>query len=120
MNKADNGFEKFHRLLSASDFGHLKKNAKYFNTKWLRVYFKKSKLNSVNSRIGITVTKKVGKAHDRNKCKRLIREFYRCSEYKETGIDYLILVSPRLFKQSEDPLKDLQSSLEFSFSKIRL
>lgn len=117
---ADNGFDKSHRLLSASDFSYLKKDAKYFNTKLFRIYYKKSQSNSSISRLGISVTKKVGKAHDRNLCKRLVREFFRTSNYKETGIEYMVLISPFFFKNSTSPSKDLTSLLAFAFSKISL
>lgn len=120
MTSADNGFDKSHRLLSASDFSYLKKDAKYFNSKFFRIYYKKSQKNSSQSRLGISVTKKVGKAHDRNLCKRIVREVFRCSDYKQTGIDYMVLISPFFFKNSTDPRAELAQSLSFAFSKISL
>lgn len=118
MPAADNGFDKSYRLLSADDFSYLRKGSKNFSHKWLRIYYKPSKNNSSTTRIGISVTKKVGKANKRNLCKRLIREYFRNSEHKFLGQDLLVLVSPRLFKMSESPKNDLRSALEFSFSQI--
>jgi ribonuclease P protein component len=118
MPAADNGFDKSYRLLSADDFSYLRKDSKNFNHKWMRVYYKPSRINSSKSRIGISVTKKVGKANIRNLCKRQVREFFRSSDYKELGLDLLVLVSPRLFKQSENPVLDLSKALDFSFSQI--
>lgn len=117
---ADNGFDKSHRLLSAFDFSYLKKDAKYFNTRLFRIYYKKSQNNSTISRLGISVTKKVGKAHDRNLCKRMVREFFRNSTYKHSGIDYMVLISPFFFKNSQNPNKELPELLNFAFSKIAL
>jgi len=37
------------------------------------------------TRLGITVTKKVGKAAERNKIKRLIREYFRQNRHHITG-----------------------------------
>ncbi len=118
MPTADNGFDKSYRLLSAEDFSYLRKDSKNFSNKWMRVYYKPSKINSSKTRIGITVTKKVGKANKRSICKRTIREFFRQSEYKSLGLDMLVLVSPRLFKNSKDVKGDLNSALNHSFSNI--
>jgi len=118
MPTADSSFDKSYRLLSADDFSYLRKDSKNFSHKWLRVYYKPSRINSSKSRIGISVTKKVGKANKRNFCKRLIREFFRNSDFRDLGLDMLVLVSPRLLKQSDNPQNDLRSALEFSFKQI--
>lgn len=118
LEEVGEGFDKSFRLLSASDFSYLKKNSESFSSRWTRIYFKKSRINSQNSRIGISVTKKVGKANKRSICKRVIRETFRVSPYKFLGIDMLVIVSPRLFQNSNDPKKDLKSALEYSFKKI--
>jgi len=117
MPNADNSFSKDFRLLSASDFLYLKKNAKSISHKWVRFYFKPSQVNSKNSRIGIAVTKKVGKANKRNFLKRLTRDFFRNSPYKFLGSDILVLVSPRISSCS-DPKAALLESLNFCFEQI--
>lgn len=88
---ADSGFEKKFRLLSASDFRELKVGSSSYKKASLIIYYKKNSFNQ--SRIGIAVPKKIGKAHDRNRLKRLIREFFRTSDYKFLGYDILIVVS---------------------------
>lgn len=49
-------------------------------------------------RLGITVTKKAGKAHDRNRLRRWVRELYRRSraelELQNQGIDLVVNVKP--------------------------
>ena len=118
MNEAGRGFDKNHRLLSAADFSYLRKNAKSFSSRWTRIYFKKTRMDSNITRIGIACTKKVGKANKRNLCKRVVREFFRTSSYKDIGLDMTIMVSPRLFTHSKDPVSDLRSALQYSFKKI--
>lgn len=46
-------------------------------------------------RVGITVTKKFGKAHDRNRFKRLIREAFRKSQPQIQGQPLLLHIRPR-------------------------
>ena len=44
-------------------------------------------------RLGITASKKVGKAHERNRCKRLVREAFRHSELRSmAGFDVVVVV----------------------------
>lgn len=88
---ADNGFEKKFRLLSASDFKELKVGSSSYKKASLIIYYKKNSFNQ--SRIGLSVPKKIGKSHDRNRLKRLMREYFRTSEYKFLGYDILLVVS---------------------------
>ena len=88
---ADCGFEKKFRLLSARDFEELKVGSSSYKKAALIIYYKKNSFNQ--SRIGLSVPKKIGKSHDRNRLKRLMREFYRTSEYKFLGYDILLVVS---------------------------
>ncbi len=84
-------FDKKFRLLSASDFSELKVDSLSYKKPSLIIYYKKNPFNQ--TRIGLSVTKKLGKAHDRNRLKRLIREYFRKSPYKFLGADILFVVS---------------------------
>ncbi len=88
---ADGRFEKKFRLLSASDFSELKVGSLSFKKASVIIYYKKNSFNQ--SRIGLSVTKKLGKAHDRNRLKRILREYFRTSPYKFLGFDILLVVS---------------------------
>lgn len=88
---AESRFEKKFRLLSASDFSELKVNSLSFKKPSLIIYYKKNLFNQ--TRIGLSVPKKIGKAHERNRLKRIIREYFRKSAYKFLGMDILFVVS---------------------------
>lgn len=61
----------------------------------LVVYFKKNRYGQ--SRLGITVSKKVGNAVTRNRVRRLIKENYRLMEPEvRTGFDVVIVARTRM------------------------
>lgn len=88
---ADRRFEKTFRLLSVRDFSELKVDSYSFKKPSLIIYYKSNPFNQ--TRIGLSVPKKIGKAHDRNRLKRILRESFRISNYKFLGFDVLIVVS---------------------------
>lgn len=57
------------------------------------IYYATSDTNS--SRLGLTVSRKVGNAVVRNRCKRHLKEFFRCHRHQmNTALDLSILVRP--------------------------
>ena len=101
---ADNSFPKKNRLLSAQDFSNLKSKSFVYKAFNLRVYYSKTQLD--NSRIGISVTKKVGNSVVRNRFKRLSREAFRKSNCKNLNFDFLFVV-----QTSKDPLNTQELNL---------
>ncbi len=67
-------FPKFLRILSRKYYQKINTEGKRLPGK---VLFLQYYQNSPPTRLGITVTKKYGKAHDRNRFKRLVRESFR-------------------------------------------
>ncbi|MBL6988982.1 MAG: ribonuclease P protein component [Bacteriovoracaceae bacterium] len=116
-----NNFCKDFRLTSLQDFSHLKSGSNRSKQKIVIGYWKKSRLNQTNTRIGISVSKKVGKAIRRNRIKRIIREFFRLSNYRYLGIDILFVVSPNInkfFQDQKSAEMNIKNSLEQIFCKI--
>jgi ribonuclease P protein component len=68
-------FTKDDRLLKRSDFLLLSNRGKRIHNRKFIAYICKNDLN--RCRLGVTVTRKVGKAVKRNRIKRLAREYFR-------------------------------------------
>lgn len=82
-------FSKNERLLNRKDFVNLNQLGKSYQTTHFRVILKQNGLGI--TRLGITVSKKIGNAVKRNKTKRLIREFFRLHKtYFPQGYDIVI------------------------------
>jgi ribonuclease P protein component len=111
-----NTFSKESRILKRSEFLRLsQKNRKVFNKHFLALFDK-----GINgqTRLGITVTKRVGNAVVRNQLKRYVREFFRKNRQRmKSGIDVNIIIKK---EASGIPSKEAYLSLQSIFSRIRI
>lgn len=71
-------FSKDERLLNRSDFVNPNRSGSRYHTKNFIFVLKQNGLGI--TRLGVTVSKKVGNAVRRNRVKRLIREFFRLNK----------------------------------------
>lgn len=109
-------FPKTIRLRKRRQFQRLLSPTKRFSGRWLFIDVREN--NLPYSRLGITVTRRYGKAHDRNRFKRLVRESFRLAQNKiKAGLD--LNVKPRplalnaTFKEiTSDLLNALQNDHE--------
>lgn len=70
------------------------------------------------NRLGLTVGKSAGKAVERNRMKRLMRESYRLIEDKiGTGYDFIIVARNRAIGKTQS---QIQKDIEFSMRKAGL
>lgn len=79
------------RLKKNKEFKIVYKKGKSYANRDFVVYYKKNSLG--NSRIGFSVSRKVGKAWKRNEIKRRLREILRNNQYLlSKGYDIIIIV----------------------------
>ena len=69
---------KSERLLKRADFGRLSRHGKRINADYFVVLYSRNSLGKL--RLGVTVSKRVGRAVIRNRVKRLVREFFRLNK----------------------------------------
>ena len=83
-------FLKKERLLNRKDFVNLNRLGKRYYTAHFNIIFRENGLGI--TRLGITVSKKIGNSVKRNGIKRLIREFFRCHKtHFPQGYDIVIV-----------------------------
>jgi ribonuclease P protein component len=76
-------FTKADRILKRSEFIALSKSGRRAQNSDFIAYFLPARYNQ--SRLGVTVTKKVGQAVERNRIKRFVREFFRLNRHCLSG-----------------------------------
>ena len=90
-------------------FLRLYRSGKSLVTPWVVVYFRKNDLD-VN-RLGITTSKKIGGAVQRNRARRIVKEAYRLIEPQlKKGFDVVIVVRK---KAVYGKMWDIKRSLEY-------
>lgn len=83
--------KNFHSIKKNSEFQVVYKRGKSYANKHLVMYVKNNELN--NSRIGVSVSKKVGNSVVRHRMTRLVRECFRLSEHQfKENTDIVVVV----------------------------
>jgi len=109
------GFSKADRILNRSEFIELSKIGKKIQNKQFILIYAPGRVN--RTRLGITVSKKVGRAVERNRIKRQTREFFRLNRQHISGFwDINIIARKEAAGLSSD---GIQSSLKSVIEKIQ-
>ena len=101
---------KKYRVKKNEEFQAIMGRRKFYRSSSFIVYIKEKSLEI--SRIGISVPKKTGKAHIRNKIKRRIKNIIDINEFNvHKSYDYVIIIRKRLielnYKEIEENLLSL-------------
>jgi len=83
-------FSKSDRLRKKAEFDSVFQCKQSTADKMIVVYWKKNDTHL--SRLGLVVSRKVGKAHDRNRWKRLLREVFRLNRHRIPGGFDLVII----------------------------
>ncbi len=108
-------YQKINRLLSRNDFDNLRVGSRRLKADFFTIFYKPNFLMSDSSRMGVSVSKKVGKAVFRNKLKRISRETFRTHGIVKNGIDFLIVFHPGIDQLGKDIIVQ---NLQKAFSKL--
>ncbi len=84
-------------LRTAEDFAYLRQMARRpLQEKGVRLYFAPSRLHLPYARLGMSISKKSGKAVRRNRLRRCWREIFRQHAIGQQGLDILAVLAPRV------------------------
>lgn len=105
------GFPKAERLLKRSEFLRLSSRSRKIHSQHFIIL--RGETSGLSTRIGITVSRKTGNAVARNRCKRLIREFFRLNKELFLSSDYNIIAKPGAARlEFMDIVRELKSALQ--------
>jgi ribonuclease P protein component len=107
-------FTKADRILKRSEFLRLSRSDKALHGRHFIVSICRARLD--RTRLGITVTKKVGNAVVRNRIKRLCREFFRLNKHNITGHWDINIIAKK--QAAGLSTKDVFLSLKHIFDRI--
>lgn len=100
-----------------SDFRKVYQRGKSLADRNLVIYTMKNK--SDKSRIGISISKKVGKAHERNRIRRCIKEAYRLNIDDKVLGGYDLVFIARINAADKD-YRELERSLKYICNKANI
>ncbi|WP_343862439.1 ribonuclease P protein component [Aliiglaciecola litoralis] len=107
---SENSFSRELRLLTPTHFENVFQQAIPSVSPQLTILARFNQLD--HPRLGITVSKKrVRKAHDRNRVKRLIRESFRLNQHRLLNTDIVVVGKSGLDKMSNEQITQLLDKL---------
>ena len=107
-------FDKKLRLLKSYEFNNLRKNSAKVENKEFYLIFKENLFD--HSRIGLTISKRIGNAVARNRIKRIIRDYFRRNRsIISNNIDIIVIAKKYVAGKTN---KEIFESLRKVFNKI--
>ncbi|HEY6331504.1 MAG TPA: ribonuclease P protein component [Blastocatellia bacterium] len=114
VTQTDQGFPKSNRILSRGAFRRVYDSGRKYQARYFTAFVLGNQAEE--SRLGITVTRKIGNSVQRNRSRRLAREVFRKNKWRvPLGIDIVINVKRDLSEADFELLeKDFLGFLERS------
>ena len=109
-------FTKADRILKRPDFLRLSKTGKKIHNKHFLALFSSAVVE--RTRLGVTVTKKVGHAAARNRIKRICREYFRLHRHNVKGVWDINIIAKK--EAADLPSEQAFASLRNIFDRISL
>ena len=111
-------FPKKRRLVSNEQFKAILARNLRFSNRLLTLYIAENDCGY--PRLGVSVGKSYGKAVVRNRLKRLLREVFRQSQDRiPTDFDYLLMISPKWSKKTDEPTHPKKLSSQPTFEQVK-
>lgn len=121
IEPSDQRFPSSYRIRRGTDFRRVFERRQRVSDSILIVYGCENELEV--SRLGLSVSRRVGPAHFRNRWKRLIREsFRRIHSQLEPGYDFVVIPRPQVvpdWESTRDSLAALTNRLQRKLKKKR-
>jgi ribonuclease P protein component len=95
-------FSRARRIRSQSDFQYIYEHGQLYKDDFVRIFYVRC---GGPGRLGISVSKKLGKAHVRNRIKRIIRETFRLHPQLTAGLDLIVQPRPTVLALSNEQLR---------------
>lgn len=107
--------KKVNRIKDTREFKTILDNKKFYACPQFTLYVKTRAQD--HARIGLSVGKKLGKAHDRNLIKRQVRSMLRDIYTFDENFDTIVLVRP---KYLENKYEENKKQLERLYKKVKI
>ena len=99
----ENQFPRQFRLTKTWEYHQVRKMGCRFNTPHFVLLVANNQLR--HGRLGITVSKKVGNAVERNRLKRLIREYFRSNDARYRATDFSVIAKKGAADLTSDKIR---------------
>lgn len=86
-------FSRAQRIRKRRDFEYIYGHGQLYQDECFRIFYIRTRPTELG-RLGVSISRKLGKAHVRNRIKRIIRETFRLHPQLTAGLD--LIVQPRL------------------------
>ena len=96
-------FSRTRRIRSRRDFEHIYEHGQLYKDEFFRIFYVR-KSSTELGRLGLSISKKLGKAHVRNRLKRIIREAFRLHPELTIGLDLIVQPYPAVLALSNTQL----------------